>query len=62
MLKEETLVKNSKLQQLEEELELLRAAAEVAFDDKHPIDFYLEQLNEQVDAKKRHLVELELEW
>ena len=59
---EETLVKNSGLQQLEEELELLRVAAEVALDDKHPIDFYLEQLNEQVDAKKCHLVELELEW
>ncbi|KAF3944474.1 hypothetical protein CMV_029055 [Castanea mollissima] len=62
VLMEKTLVKNSGLQQLEEELELLRAAAEVALDDKHPIDFYLEQLNEQVDAKKRHLVELELEW
>ncbi|KAK7857641.1 coiled-coil domain-containing protein 22 like protein [Quercus suber] len=62
VLMEETLVKNSGLQQLEEQLELLRAAAEVALDDKHPIDFYLEQLNEQVDAKKRHLVELELEW
>ncbi|KAE8098898.1 hypothetical protein FH972_016926 [Carpinus fangiana] len=54
--------KNSGLQQLEEELELLRAAAEMSFDDEHPIDFYLEQLNEKVVAKKRNLGELESEW
>jgi hypothetical protein len=59
---EEITAKVSGLQQPEEELELLRAAAEMAFDDKFPVDFYLEQLNEQVDAKKRHLVELDSEW
>uniref|UniRef100_A0A2N9HYR0 Coiled-coil domain-containing protein 22 homolog n=1 Tax=Fagus sylvatica TaxID=28930 RepID=A0A2N9HYR0_FAGSY len=59
---EEITAKVSGLQQPEEEFELLRAAAEMAFDDKHPVDFYLEQLNEQVDAKKRHLVELDSEW
>ncbi|XP_059443174.1 uncharacterized protein LOC132175302 isoform X2 [Corylus avellana] len=58
----EVTVKNSGLQQLEEELELLRAAAEMSFGDEHPIDFYLEQLNEKVDVKKRNLGELESEW
>ena len=62
MLTGEVTAKNSGLQQLEEELELLRAAAEMSFDDEHPIDFYLEQLNEKVDAKKRNLGELESEW
>lgn len=61
-LTSEVTAKNSGLQQLEEELELLRAAAEMSFDDEHPIDFYLEQLNEKVDAKKRNLGELESEW
>ncbi|XP_059443601.1 uncharacterized protein LOC132175618 isoform X2 [Corylus avellana] len=58
----EVTAKNSGLQQLEEELELLRAAAEMSFGDEHPIDFYLEQLNEKVDVKKRNLGELESEW
>ncbi|KAK9268943.1 hypothetical protein L1049_000709 [Liquidambar formosana] len=44
---------------IEEEYELLKAAVEMAFDDQHPADFHIEQLNAQVDAKKRNLVELE---
>ncbi|XP_062170654.1 uncharacterized protein LOC133876397 isoform X2 [Alnus glutinosa] len=58
----EVTAKNSGLQQLEEELELLRAAAEMSFDNEHPIDFYLEQLNEKVAAKEHNLGELGSEW
>jgi hypothetical protein len=57
----EVTAKNSGLQQLEEELELLRAAAEMSFDNEHPID-YLEQLNEKVAAKEHNLGELGSEW
>lgn len=59
---EEIMAKNSGLQQLEEELEMLRAAVRMAFDEEHPVDYYLEQLNEKVEAKKHNLVELELKW
>lgn len=62
MLTGEVTAKNSGLQQLEEELELLRAAAEMSFDNEHPIDFYLEQLNEKVAAKEHNLGELGSEW
>lgn len=54
--------KISEVQQLEEELELLKAAAEMAFDDQHPIDFYFEQLKEKVDFRKHNLAELKSEW
>lgn len=59
---QEIMAKNSGLQQLEEELEMLRAAVRMAFDEEHPVEYYLEQLNEKVDAKKHNLVELELKW
>lgn len=55
---EEVAAKMSELQDLEEEFELLKTATEMAFDDQHPIDFYLEQLKQQVDAKKYNIVEL----
>lgn len=45
-----------------DELELLKAAAEMALDENHPTDFFLEKLNGQIDARKRNLVELELHW
>lgn len=54
--------KASSSQDLEEELELLMAAAEMAFDDRHTIDFYLDQLREKVEAKRRHLEELNSQW
>ncbi|KAG2682640.1 hypothetical protein I3760_11G200300 [Carya illinoinensis] len=59
---EKRTTNNTGLRQLEEELELLRVAAEMAFDAEHPLDFYLGQLNEKIDAKKCNLTELESAW
>lgn len=59
---EEVTAKASSSQDLEEELELLMAAAEMAFDERHTIDFYLDQLREKVEAKRRHLEELNSQW
>lgn len=54
--------KRLEVQHLEEELELLKSVAEMAFDDQHPIDFYIEQLKEKVDSRKHHLVKLKSQW
>lgn len=54
--------KTPKSGNLEEEFELLKAAAEMAFDDSHPIEFYLEQLAEQMETTRRNLVEMEAQW
>uniref|UniRef100_A0A5B7A883 Putative coiled-coil domain-containing protein 22 isoform X2 n=1 Tax=Davidia involucrata TaxID=16924 RepID=A0A5B7A883_DAVIN len=61
-LMEEATAKTLESQHQEEEHELLKAAVEMAFDDQHDSDFYIVQLNEQVDAKRRNLVELESQW
>lgn len=53
---------SSEVTELEDELELLKAAAEMALDENHPTDFFLERLNGQIDARKRNLLELELQW
>lgn len=52
----------SELQHLEEELELLKTAVEMAFDDQHPIEFHLEKLNERLDSGNHHLSELKSQW
>lgn len=52
----------SELQHLDEELELLKAAMEMVFDEQHPVEFYIEQLNDQVEAKRHKLKELESKW
>ncbi|XP_022716696.1 coiled-coil domain-containing protein 22 isoform X2 [Durio zibethinus] len=62
VLKEELGANTLQVQHLEEELGLWRAAADMAFDESHPMDFFLEQLNEQLDAKKHDIQELELQW
>ncbi|XP_030549122.1 coiled-coil domain-containing protein 22 homolog isoform X2 [Rhodamnia argentea] len=61
-LMEEAKYGSSEVTDLEDELELLKGAAEMAFDKNHPTDFFLEKLNGQIDARKRNLLELELEW
>lgn len=53
---------SSEVTNLEDELELLKAAAEMALDENHPTDFFLEKLNSQIDARKRNLHKLELQW
>ncbi|XP_031375479.1 coiled-coil domain-containing protein 22 isoform X1 [Punica granatum] len=54
-LKERT----SELQHLNKELELLKAAAEMALNEDHPGDFFIETHNGDIDAKKKNLIELE---
>lgn len=62
VLTEEVTAKTSELQHLEEELELLKAAAEMAFDDQNSFDFCFEQLKEKVDAKRCNITELKSQW
>ncbi|XP_011038861.1 PREDICTED: coiled-coil domain-containing protein 22 isoform X2 [Populus euphratica] len=62
VLTEEVTAKTSELQHLEEELELLKAATEMAFGDQNSIDFCFEQLKEQVDAKRCNITELKSQW
>ncbi|KAG8385999.1 hypothetical protein BUALT_Bualt03G0103400 [Buddleja alternifolia] len=50
------------LQHVDEELALLKAAVDMVFDGQHPIEYYIEQLNDQVEAKRCKLKELESEW
>ncbi|OMP06937.1 hypothetical protein COLO4_07734 [Corchorus olitorius] len=38
------------------------AAADIVFDESHPLDVFLEQLNDQVDAKKHKIADLESKW
>ncbi|XP_042498002.1 coiled-coil domain-containing protein 22 isoform X2 [Macadamia integrifolia] len=52
----------SEYHHLENELKLLKAAEEMAFDQQHPVDFYVEELNRQVEAGNQKLVELEIQW
>lgn len=61
-IKEELSAKLSELQHLEEEFELLKAAAEMIFDDQHAIQFYIEQLADQTETKRQKLAELESLW
>ncbi|KAF9666564.1 hypothetical protein SADUNF_Sadunf16G0242000 [Salix dunnii] len=58
----EVTAKTSELQHLEEELELLKAAAEMASGDQNSFDSCFEQLKEQVDAKRCNITELKSQW
>ncbi|RZB51098.1 Coiled-coil domain-containing protein 22-like isoform E [Glycine soja] len=40
----------------------MNETAEMAFNNQHSIDFYIDQLNEQVQAKRNYLLTLESEW
>ncbi|XP_038996723.1 coiled-coil domain-containing protein 22 homolog [Hibiscus syriacus] len=62
VLKEELKANTSQLQHLEEELGSWKVAADMAFDESHPMDFFLEQLKKQIDAKKHNILELESQW
>ncbi|KAG5090852.1 hypothetical protein JHK82_049630 [Glycine max] len=61
-LVDEVSVRTSELAHLERELELMNETAEMAFNNQHSIDFYIDQLNEQVQAKRNYLLTLESEW
>lgn len=59
---DDVTARTSELEHLERELDLMTAAAEMAFSDQHSVDFYLEQLNEQLQAKRSSLLKLESDW
>ncbi|KAB2048968.1 hypothetical protein ES319_A13G145800v1 [Gossypium barbadense] len=61
-LKDELRANTLQMQHLEEEFESWKAAADMAFDENHPMEFFLEQLNKRIDAKKHNILELELQW
>lgn len=61
-LVDEVTIRTSEVEHLERELELMKAAAETAFDNQQSIDVYLDQLTEQVHAKRDHFSTLESEW
>lgn len=50
------------MEHLERELEVMKAAAEMTFNNQQSVDFYLDQLTEQVHAKTNDLSTLESEW
>ncbi|RYR45300.1 hypothetical protein Ahy_A07g031137 [Arachis hypogaea] len=52
----------SELELLERELEVMTSVSEMAFDKQHSVDFYANQLNEQLQAKRHNLLKLESEW
>jgi len=59
---DEATVRSSEVEHLEQELELMKAAAEMAFNNQQSVDSYLDQLTEQILAKGNHLSTLESEW
>ncbi|XP_014517938.1 coiled-coil domain-containing protein 22 homolog [Vigna radiata var. radiata] len=59
---DEVTAKTSVLEHLKRELELMKEAAEMVFNNQHSVDFYVDQLNEQVQAKRDYLLTLESEW
>ncbi|XP_057475079.1 LOW QUALITY PROTEIN: uncharacterized protein LOC130763142 [Actinidia eriantha] len=61
VLMEEASAKVLEAQHLEEEHESLKSAVQIAFDDQNSADFYVAQLNERVDARRRRLMHLETE-
>ncbi|MED6219791.1 hypothetical protein PIB30_039005 [Stylosanthes scabra] len=59
---DEVAARTSELELLERELEVMTSASEMAFDKERSIDFYADQLNEKLQAKRQNLLKLESEW
>ncbi|KAK7333335.1 hypothetical protein VNO80_30103 [Phaseolus coccineus] len=59
---DEVTAKTSVLEHLERELELMKEAAEMVFNNEHSVDFYIDRLNEQVQAKRDYLLTMQSEW
>ncbi|KAI3675753.1 hypothetical protein L1987_85346 [Smallanthus sonchifolius] len=59
---DEMKAKSLMLQQLEEQHDLLKAAMEMACDEKTPLESYITQLSKQIDAKRHNLAETESKW
>ena len=62
VLLDELTATTSEIQRLELELELVKAAADMVFDNRHSVDFHLNQLNEQLQDKRHYILKLETEW
>lgn len=56
---EESTGKDLEIHHLEEELELLKEAVRMVHDTEHSTSFYIEQLNEEIEARRHNLQELE---
>ncbi|XVF77016.1 hypothetical protein PTKIN_Ptkin14bG0006400 [Pterospermum kingtungense] len=61
-LKEELAANTLQVEHLDEELGLWKAAADMAFDESHPEDFFLELLKKQVDAREHDILEVKSQW
>ncbi|XP_059284929.1 uncharacterized protein LOC132038257 [Lycium ferocissimum] len=62
MLVEKSVSSSVELEDLQEKLDLLKAAVEMASDHRHPSAFYVNQLNDQVEVKRSKIVEMESHW
>ncbi|KAG9137177.1 hypothetical protein Leryth_012009 [Lithospermum erythrorhizon] len=62
MLTVESYKRLSELEDLLDELELLKSADEMAFDDKDPISFHQNQISDQLQVKNQSLLEAESQW
>ncbi|MED6124384.1 hypothetical protein PIB30_058444 [Stylosanthes scabra] len=58
-IEDEVATRTSELELLERELEVMTSASEMAFDKQHSLDFYADQLNEKLQAKRQNLLKLE---
>eukprot|EP00268_Persea_americana_P001215 TRINITY_DN10366_c0_g2_i8.p1 TRINITY_DN10366_c0_g2~~TRINITY_DN10366_c0_g2_i8.p1 ORF type:complete len:431 (+),score=118.02 TRINITY_DN10366_c0_g2_i8:267-1559(+) len=62
MQAEELTEKTLDVRSLEDEQVPLKEAVEKALDDENPGEFYLEEINNQVQARRNNLGEMESEW
>ncbi|XP_071725718.1 uncharacterized protein [Rutidosis leptorrhynchoides] len=62
VLSDKASAKSLELQQLEEKHNLLKLAVEMACDEHNPLESYISQLTQQIDAKRHNLAKNELKW
>lgn len=46
----------------EQDYEVLKAAVDMAFDKEHSVEYFIGQLKEQVEVKRRNIAELRSRW
>ncbi|KAI9102309.1 hypothetical protein K1719_023511 [Acacia pycnantha] len=59
---DDLIAMTSELEHLEQELDLTTVVAEMVLNDQHSVDFYLDQLKEQLKSKQTSLLKFESEW
>nr|GMD57944.1 coiled-coil domain-containing protein 22 homolog isoform X1 [Ipomoea batatas] len=62
ILQEDLASRSSELRHLQEKRDLLKAAIKMSLCDQHPIDFYVKQLSDQVEARRQDLAKMEAQW